>query len=114
MGCDVSSGGWYSLLFANGEDQARGVTDVVKAFYEENPFPNYDDLDSEESLIEKASRGIFARLLDEQIPQGAFVLEAGCGTGQLTKFLGMHWNRRVFGSDICLKSLRLAKIQGSL
>lgn len=95
------------LLFA-AEDQRHGVTDVVKAFYEENPFPNYDDLDSEESLIEKARRGIFARLLDEQIPQGAFVLEAGCGTGQLANFLGMHWNRRVFGSDICLNSLHLA------
>lgn len=96
------------LLFA-AEDHRHGVTDVVKAFYEENPFPNYDDLDSEESLIEKARRGIFVKLLDDQIPQGAFVLEAGCGTGQLSNFLGMHWNRRVFGSDICLNSLRLAQ-----
>lgn len=96
------------LLFA-AEDQRHGITDVVKAFYEENPFPNYDYLDSEESLTEKARRGIFARLLDDQIPQGAFILEAGCGTGQLANFLGMRWNRRVFGSDICLNSLRLAK-----
>jgi len=96
-------------LFAETPSDRRGVTEVVKAFYEENPFPNYDDLDSEESLTEKARRGIFARLLDEQIPQGALVLEAGCGTGQLTNFLGIHWNRRVFGSDMCMNSLRLAK-----
>ena len=86
----------------------RDVTEIVKEFYEENPFPNYDDFDSSETLREKASRGIFARLLDEQIPQGASVLEVGCGTGQLTNFLGMHWNRRVLGSDLCLNSLRLA------
>jgi SAM-dependent methyltransferase len=90
------------------EHQKGDVTDIVKAFYEENPFPNYDDIDSEQTLMEKAKRGVFARLLDEQIPQGAAVLEVGCGTGQLTNFLGMHYNRRVFGSDMCLHSLRLA------
>jgi len=99
------------LLFHSHDpkDQLRDVTDIVKKFYEENPFPNYDDLDSPESLSEKARRGVFAKLLDEQLPQGACVLEAGCGTGQLTNFLGMHWNRRVFGSDLCLNSLRLAR-----
>ena len=90
------------------EQQKGDVTEIVKAFYEENPFPNYDDIDSEQTLMEKAKRGVFARLLDEQIPQGAAVLEVGCGTGQLTNFLGMHYNRRVFGSDMCLHSLRLA------
>src|SRR5215831_20248121 len=60
------------------------VTDIVKDFYEETPFPNYDDLDSRESLRSKARAGVFARLLDEQVPPGAMVLEAGCGTGQLS------------------------------
>jgi hypothetical protein len=31
------------------------VTDTVKAFYEETPFPNYDDFDSVASLQRKAS-----------------------------------------------------------
>lgn len=99
------------LLFAPHDrtDQAGDVTDIVKEFYEENPFPNYDDIDSDETLMEKAKKGIFARLLDEQIPHGALVLEVGCGTGQLTNFLGMRYNRAVFGSDMCLHSLRLAQ-----
>jgi len=97
------------LFFPHDPEEQKGdVTEIVKAFYEENPFPNYDDIDSEETLVEKARKGIFAKLLDEQIPQGAYVLEVGCGTGQLTNFLGMHYNRRVFGSDMCLHSLRLA------
>ena len=52
---------------------------------------------------------MFARLLDEQIPPGALVLEAGCGTAQLTNFLGMDWRRRVIGADLCMNSLRLGK-----
>jgi hypothetical protein len=86
-----------------------GVTDAVRAFYEETPFPNYDGFDSRESLAIKARRGVFASLLDAQLPQGALVLEAGCGTGQLSNFLGMSWTRRVFAGDLCLNSLRLAK-----
>jgi SAM-dependent methyltransferase len=85
------------------------VTDVVKAFYEQTPFPNYDDLDGRESLVAKAKRGVFARLLDEQLVRPAMVLEAGCGTGQLSNFLGMGWGRTVIGADVCLNSLGLAK-----
>jgi SAM-dependent methyltransferase len=85
------------------------VTEMVKAFYEETPFPNYDGLDSRDSLAAKARRGVYAALLDEQLPEGALVLEAGCGTGQLSNFLGMSWKRKVFAGDLCLNSLRLAK-----
>ncbi len=89
-------------------DGKLDVTDIVKNFYEETPFPNYDDVDSRESLRQKARLGVFARILDEQIPPDALVLEAGCGTGQLTNFLGMDWRRRVIGADLCMNSLRLA------
>jgi SAM-dependent methyltransferase len=85
------------------------VTEIVKAFYEETPFPNYDDLDSRDSLRAKAAESVFARLLDEQIKRDALVLEAGCGTGQLTNYLGMAWHRRVVGADLCMNSLRLAR-----
>jgi len=85
------------------------VTDIVKSFYEDTPFPNYDDLDSRQSLQAKARRGVFVRLLDEQLPRPAKVLEAGCGTGQLSNYLGMGWGRTVIGADLCLNSLRLAK-----
>ena len=46
---------------------------------------------------------------DEQIPADAMLLEAGCGTAQLTNFLGMDWRRRVIGADLCMNSLRLGK-----
>jgi len=86
----------------------RDVTEMVKAFYEETPFPNYDDLDTRESLVAKSRERLFAATLDAQLPNDAVVLEARCGTGQMTNFLGLSWRRRVFGGDICINSLRLA------
>jgi SAM-dependent methyltransferase len=85
------------------------VTEQVKAFYEETPFPNYDEIDSAERLRAKAEQGLFARLLNEQLRFGSRILEAGCGTGQLSNFLGLTWPRVVFGTDLCLNSLRLAE-----
>jgi len=84
------------------------VTEMVHQFYEETPFPNYDDIDNVRALLEKGRAGTFARLLNDQIPFGASVLEIGCGTGQLTSFLAIA-NRAVLGIDICWNSLNLAE-----
>jgi len=84
------------------------VTESVKAFYEETPFPNYQDHESVRSLIEKSRRGGYGHLLHQAIPFNSDVLEVGCGTGQLTNFLGISC-RRVVGSDLCLNSLRLGE-----
>ncbi len=91
-----------------GFDDPRDVTRIVQAFYEETPFPNYDDHDSVRSLIEKSRSGLYARRLDESVPYGSSVLEVGCGTGQLTNYLGIAY-REVIGTDLCLNSLRLGE-----
>jgi SAM-dependent methyltransferase len=96
-------------LFVTDDLEEDDVTQQVKAFYEKTPFPNYDDLDSRDSLMVKAQSNPFLVALDAQLPDGALVLEAGCGTGQLTNFLGLSWRRRVFGGDICLNSLEVAE-----
>ncbi|HEX4954099.1 MAG TPA: carbamoyltransferase N-terminal domain-containing protein [Thermoanaerobaculia bacterium] len=88
--------------------QEGDVTEQVKAFYEDNPFPNYDEHDSLRSLIDKSRRGVYGRKLFEAIPANASVLEVGCGTGQLTNFLAIGC-RRVVGADLCLNSLRLGE-----
>ena len=97
-------------LFWQHEDYGVGkdVTEVVKAFYEETPFPNYDEHDSLRSLIDKSRRGFYASILNDAIPYNSTVLEVGCGTGQLSNFLGIG-NRRVIGADLCLNSLELAE-----
>jgi SAM-dependent methyltransferase/uncharacterized protein YbaR (Trm112 family) len=97
-------------LFApvDGAMSAADVTQMVKAFYEETPFPNYADGETPAGLVAKARANLLVSALDEQLPERAVVLEAGCGTGQLTNFLGLSPGRRVFGGDICLNSLGLA------
>lgn len=90
------------------DPEKEDVTAKIKEFYEETPFPDYDDYDNVGSLIEKSRQGIFAKLLDDQIPFGTRILECGCGTGQLTNFLSVS-NRTVIGTDICLNSLQMAQ-----
>jgi len=87
----------------------RDATRSVKAFYEENPFPKYDDSDSRESLHDQSLATPVARLLNDQLPVGALILDAGCGTGHLANFLGMQKERKVIGADLSLNSLHLAK-----
>jgi SAM-dependent methyltransferase len=86
----------------------KDVTRTVQDFYMKAPFPNYDDTDTVSALIQKSRTGLFARLLDEQIPINGKVLEVGCGTGQLSNFLGIA-QRDVFGADMTLNSLALAE-----
>lgn len=98
------------MLFWNDElrSDKTDITENVKNFYETNPFPGYDDLDDVAQLIQKAKKSIFAQLLDEQLPFNIRVLEAGCGTGQLSNFLSIA-HRDVIGVDMCETSLKLAE-----
>ena len=82
------------------------VTTSVKSFYEATPFPNYDEFDNLGWLVEKARKGVFAQLLDDQVPPRTRILECGCGTGQMCNFLSVA-SRTVFGTDMSLPSLGL-------
>lgn len=97
-----------SLFEPNNWDSSKeDTTSKSKAFYETIPFPGYDKIDSVGGLIDKAKRGLFAKLLNEQIPFDSLILECGCGTGQLTNFLSIS-NRTIIGTDMSMNSLKLA------
>jgi ubiquinone/menaquinone biosynthesis C-methylase UbiE len=102
------SDGIPMLFWPSDRSEESDITEVVKAFYEEAPFPDYDDFDSVASLAKKARQGIFARMLDQQLPPGIRIVECGCGTGQLSSFLSIA-NRTVFATDMCVNSLRLGQ-----
>jgi len=90
------------------KERHEDVGKKVGAFYEEYSFPGYEEFETLLDLVEKAPRGIYARLLDEQLPLGVRVLDAGCGTGQLANFLSMV-HREVVGIDLSHNSLRKAR-----
>jgi SAM-dependent methyltransferase len=82
------------------------VTETVRRFYEDAPFPNYPPRDSIEWLRARAGRSAFARLLDRAIPADARILDLGCGTGQMSLYL-THAARVVVGADLTRASLTL-------
>ena len=94
---------------ATAADSADRVTQAVQGFYEDAPFPNYNSFDKLATFVERANQGVFARLLREQIPMNANVLEVGCGTGQLSNFLAATTVSRVYATDMTLPSLQLGR-----
>ena len=92
----------------NWKKSINDVSKIVKKFYEKTPFPNYESIENKYDLILKAEKSFYAKILNEQTPFNSKVLEVGCGTGQLSNYLGIA-NRYVFGVDMCLNSLKLAE-----
>jgi len=71
------------------EPSKPDVTHLVRSFYEKTPFPNYNGFEKIDDLVRGAERSVFARILNDQLPFDARVLEVGCGTGQLANYLGI-------------------------
>ena len=63
------------------------------------------------SIYNKGRNNNFSKALDDEISWDARVLELGCGTGQLSLFLG-RGARDVHGLDISIGSLSLAEDLG--
>jgi SAM-dependent methyltransferase len=81
-------------------------TEVVRRFYERDPFPGYPPRDSLHALRARAERSVFAPLLDRAIAGDARVLELGCGTGQMCLYLARA-DRVVVGADLARAPLAL-------
>lgn len=93
-------------LYRPGE--AAQVTERVRGFYEERPFPDYRADDDRGALLRRGRANPFTRALDDHIPPRARVVELGCGTGQMSLFLGLA-GRQVVGVDLSLASLKIAE-----
>jgi 2-polyprenyl-3-methyl-5-hydroxy-6-metoxy-1,4-benzoquinol methylase len=94
-------------LYAPSPNEGLDVTDRVKSFYEENPFPSYEGVEEFGELVNKGMQNRFSAELLEAVGFNKLVLECGCGTGQLSHFLQLN-NNNVLGVDMSLASLRLA------
>ena len=94
-------------LYAPAPGEAREVTDKVRSFYEEHPFPSYEGLEEFGELVSKGLQNPFTARLLRAIGYNRRILECGCGTGQLSNFLQLN-NNHVLGIDLSLGSLSLA------
>ena len=89
-------------------EDGNSLTKIQSDFYNNVKFPNYDDLEDFASLLDKSRRSIFVKKLDEEIPMGSNILEAGCGTGQMSIVLS-RYARQIYGIDLSKGSLIEAK-----
>src|SRR3989338_3090736 len=83
------SGGILRLLSPTSVNHEENIRQMMQDFYEEHTFPGYDGIDSPGVLMDKAGKSGFGKWVDEAIAPLATVLEVGCGTGQMTNFLGL-------------------------
>mgnify|MGYP000627986757 FL=1 len=89
-------------------EDGNSLTKIQTDFYNDVKFPNYDDVEDFGSLLNKSRRNIFVKKLDDEIPMGSNILEAGCGTGQLSITLS-RYARQIYGIDLSKGSLIEAK-----
>jgi ubiquinone/menaquinone biosynthesis C-methylase UbiE len=85
----------------------RDTAKLVEDFYSDNPFPNYDNLETIFDLRKKVEGNEFTVNLKKFIGLGKRVIEVGSGTSQLSIALASGTNNQVVAFDPTLESLRL-------
>ena len=83
------------------------VVKTVINFYNESPFPNYEDNEDKSSIMFKGDRNYLAKEFKNFIGFNKNVLEVGCGTGQISLYFSVGTNNRIFALDPTLESLKL-------
>ena len=105
---DINNINYFSEIPDLYFDDNNLITSTQSEFYNDVKFPNYDDIDNFGTLLDKSSKSIFVKKLDDEIPFNSRVLEAECGTGQLSIALS-RYNRKIHSIDLSKGSLIEAK-----
>jgi len=80
------------------------LTEIQSNFYSKIKFPSYENKEVYGNILDKVKKSLWLKKLDEEIPFHAKILEAGCGTGQLSIALS-RFNRSIHAIDISIGSL---------
>ena len=85
------------------------TVEKVINFYNEAPFPNYENKDDKSSINQKGDNNYLAKQFKNFIGFNKDILEVGCGTGQLSLYFSIGNNNRVYALDPTLASINLGK-----
>ena len=83
------------------------VTEEVSDFYSDQPFPNYDNLETIRDLSVKLEGNVFLKNFKKDIGFGKKIIEVGSGTSQLSIMLAHNTNNSVVAFDPTIESLKL-------
>ena len=85
------------------------TTKEVAEFYDVAPFPNYRDNDDRSTIVERGDKNFLSRHLKRFIGLNKSFLEVGSGTSQLSNYLAIGTNNKIFAFDPTLASLKLGR-----
>jgi SAM-dependent methyltransferase len=83
------------------------TTNSVADFYDVTPFPSYELNDDKLSIMQKGDRNQLTKKLKDFIGLNKSFIEFGSGTSQLSNYLAIGTNNKIFAFDPTEKSLRL-------
>ena len=81
------------------------VTTKVGEFYESDPFPAYNLTDDKRYILNIGDKNSLLKKLKDFIGFNKSVLEVGSGTSQLSNYLAISTNNKIYAFDSSLNSL---------
>ena len=84
------------------------ITEEVRKFYMNDPFPNYNSYDDIDNFIDEKKNNSYLQSLLDIIKPNYDVLEFGCGTGQLGNYLSAVSYANIICADLSFNSLKMA------
>ena len=100
------------ICFKNGilcHEIKKKITSDVVSFYQEEPFPNFEDFQDKFDLLGILEKNLFIKDLKDAIGFGKTFLEVGSGTSQLSLALAVNTNNLIVSLDSTERSLALGK-----
>lgn len=88
-------------------DDKEKTFEKVSSFYNAIPFPNYEDNESKNKLLSKGDSNFLAKKTKEFLGFNKKILEVGCGTAQLSNYLAIGTNNKIYALDSAIGSLKL-------
>lgn len=85
------------------------ITKTVTDFYDVAPFPNYLHDEDKSSIVQKGNTNILTKSLKDFIGFNKSFIEIGSGTSQLSNYLAIGTNNKIFAFDPTITSLRLGR-----